>query len=87
MVAGTRSCSHSARLAIRLLRVAARLKLSPDQYASSPQLRAWMEKNWRQKFVPENLLKLWRLKDWGPADDRPAHAQYRRCKPLGSLFD
>ena len=50
-------------------RVAARLKLSPDQYASSPQLRAWVEKNWRQKFVPENLLKVWQLKDWGPADD------------------
>jgi len=50
-------------------RVVARLKLSPEQYASSQQLRAWVEKNWRQKFVPENLLKVWRLKDWGPADD------------------
>jgi hypothetical protein len=29
-----------------------RLKLSPEQYASSPQLRKWVEKNWRQKFVP-----------------------------------
>ena len=49
--------------------VVARLKLSPDQYASSPQLRAWVEKNWRQKFVPERLLKAWRLSDWGPPDD------------------
>jgi hypothetical protein len=49
--------------------VVERLKLSPDQYASSPQLRAWVEKNWRQKFVPENLLKVWRLNDWGPVDN------------------
>jgi hypothetical protein len=50
-------------------RVAARLKLSPDQYASSPELRNWVESNWRQKFVPEALLKAWGLSDWGPPDD------------------
>lgn len=50
-------------------RVAARLKLSPEQYTSSPQLREWVEKNWRQKFVPEKLLKVWHLNDWGPPDD------------------
>lgn len=50
-------------------RVTVRLNLSPDQYASSPQLHAWVEKNWRQKFVPENLLKVWGLKDWGPPED------------------
>lgn len=50
-------------------RVAARLKLSPEQYTSSPQLREWVEKNWRQKFVPEKLLKAWHLNDWGPPDD------------------
>ena len=42
-------------------RVAARLKLSPEQYESSDQLRQWVEKNWQQKFVPEWLLKLWGL--------------------------
>jgi hypothetical protein len=50
-------------------RVAARLKLTPDEYANSPKLRAWAEKFWRQKFVPERLLKAWRLSDWGPPDD------------------
>ena len=50
-------------------RVATRLKLAPDEYTDSPMLRAWAEKNWRQKFVPENLLQAWNLKDWGPPDD------------------
>jgi len=50
-------------------RIAARLKLSPDQYLSSTKLRAWVERNWRQKFVPEKLLKAWGLSDWGPSDD------------------
>lgn len=43
--------------------VAARLDLTPDEYVHSPQLRAWAEKNWRVKFVPEKLLKAWGLKD------------------------
>jgi hypothetical protein len=42
-----------------------RLKLDPDQYATSAQLREWVEKNWRQKFVPEKLLRAWRLSEWG----------------------
>lgn len=46
-------------------RVATRLKLAPDQYQTSPQLREWVEKNWRQKFVPERLLQVWRLSEWG----------------------
>jgi len=50
-------------------RVAAHLKLSPDQYLSSPQLCVWVERNWRQKFVPEKLLKAWGLSDWGSPDD------------------
>jgi hypothetical protein len=39
--------------------VASWLKLSPEQYESSGQLRQWVEKNWQQKFVPESLLKAW----------------------------
>ncbi len=42
-----------------------RLKLDPEQYSSSPQLRDWVEKNWRQKFVPEKLLRAWHLSEWG----------------------
>jgi len=45
-------------------RVAARLKLSPEQYERSGQLRLWVEKNCRQKFVPEWLLKAWGLDIW-----------------------
>jgi hypothetical protein len=45
--------------------VVKRLKLGPEQYASSPQLREWVEKNWRQKFVPEKLLRAWHLSEWG----------------------
>ena len=42
-----------------------KLKLDPEQYSSSAQLREWVEKNWRQKFVPEKLLRAWRLSEWG----------------------
>ena len=45
--------------------VVKRLKLNPEQYASSLQLREWVEKNWRQKFVPEKLLRAWRLSERG----------------------
>jgi len=34
------------------------------EYVTSPQLRTWVEKNCRQKFVPEKLLKLWGLDGW-----------------------
>jgi hypothetical protein len=50
-------------------RVATRLKLSSDQYSTSPQLRDWVEKNWRQKFVPEKLLKVWGLYLWPLSED------------------
>jgi hypothetical protein len=46
-------------------KVVKRLKLGPEQYASSAQLREWVEKNWRQKFVPEKLLRAWHLSEWG----------------------
>ena len=49
-------------------RVVIRLKLSPDQYASSPQLRAWAEKKWREKLVPEYLLKAWGFRAWPLSD-------------------
>lgn len=44
-------------------RIAARLKLSPEHYENSMQLRTWVEKNWRQKFVPERLLEVWRFSE------------------------
>ena len=68
MVAGTGS-RPSPPMPSDFERIVARLKLSPNHYASSPELREWVERNWRQKFVPEKLLKAWGLRDWGPADD------------------
>ena len=45
--------------------VTARLRLKPNQYANSTELRDWVERHWRQKFVPEGLLKVFRLSEWG----------------------
>ena len=36
-----------------------RLRLSPDQYLGSAQLREWVRKNKDQKYVPSELLKAW----------------------------
>lgn len=49
--------------------VTARLRLKPDQYTDSAALRQWVEKNWRQKFVPKSLLKAMRLSEWGLAEE------------------
>ena len=48
--------------------IAARLQLKPDQYATSTKLREWVEKNWREKYVPEKLLRKWRLGEYGFPD-------------------
>jgi hypothetical protein len=45
--------------------ITARLRLQPSQYTDSSELRHWVEKNWRQKFVPESFLKAMRLSEWG----------------------
>ena len=29
----------------------------PAQYATSPELVAWVRRNWRSRYVPESLLK------------------------------
>lgn len=50
-------------------RVVAKLKLSPEQYESSDQLRQWVERYWQQKFVPEKLLKAWGLDFWPLTED------------------
>jgi len=33
------------------------LKLSPDQYQSSAELREWVQRNKDEKYVPPDLLK------------------------------
>ena len=40
-----------------------------DETVPLEDVRDWVERNWRQKFVPEKLLKAWGLRDWGPPDD------------------
>ncbi|MGB9234118.1 MAG: hypothetical protein WCC04_06860 [Terriglobales bacterium] len=32
------------------------LRLSPEQYAESPELRAWVKQNQNDKYVPLDLL-------------------------------
>lgn len=50
-------------------RVVARLRLQPDQYIDSQQLREWAEKNKDVRYIPERLLKAWRLPLRGSIED------------------
>ena len=36
-----------------------KLRLSPDQYLGSVQLKEWVGKNKDQKYLPSDLLKAW----------------------------
>jgi hypothetical protein len=38
-----------------------KLRLKPDQYFKSAQLREWARTNRNSKYVPESLLKAWGL--------------------------
>jgi len=40
-----------------------RLSLSPDEYEHSAQLKAWVQKNKDQKYVPPNLLQAWNMRE------------------------
>jgi hypothetical protein len=39
--------------------VARKLKLQPDQYITSTQLRQWVSCNKNSKYIPEPLLEAW----------------------------
>ena len=39
--------------------VVRKLRLSPAEYEGSIQLKAWVQKNKDQKYVPSNLLQAW----------------------------
>jgi len=39
--------------------VVKKLRLAPADYGTSLQLREWAQKNKDQKYVPDDLLKLW----------------------------
>ena len=48
--------------------IAKKLSLDPEQYETSSELREWARKYRNSRFVPEKLLKAWRLDEW-PLDD------------------
>jgi hypothetical protein len=37
------------------------LRLRPDQYVASAQLRKWCETNRNRFYIPESLLKAWSI--------------------------
>ena len=39
--------------------VVRKLRLSPAEYEGSIQLKAWVQKNKDQKYVPSSLLQAW----------------------------
>jgi hypothetical protein len=39
--------------------VVKKLSLSPSEYEGSIQLKAWVQKNKDQKYVPSSLLQAW----------------------------
>jgi hypothetical protein len=50
-------------------RVVARLRLKPDEYVASSELREWAEANKDTRYVPERLLKAWGVSLRGSIDD------------------
>jgi hypothetical protein len=36
-------------------------KLKPDEYVNSEPLRQWAQRNSQSKYIPESLLKAWKL--------------------------
>jgi len=42
-------------------RTVSEFKLRPDEYATSTQLRLWVEQNRNSRYVPEYLLRAWKL--------------------------
>jgi hypothetical protein len=42
--------------------VVRKLRLSPAEYEGSIQLKAWVQKNKDQKYVPSSLLQAWDVK-------------------------
>ena len=39
--------------------VVRKLRLSPEDYGGSLTLKEWVRKNKDQKYIPDDLLKLW----------------------------
>ncbi len=37
------------------------LKLTPDEYESSEELKRWSERNKDSKYIPQDLLQAWNI--------------------------
>ena len=59
-----RPITPAPALATEFELLAKRLRLAPEAYASSRELRIWCEKNRNRVYVPE-----WLLQEWGIAVD------------------
>lgn len=40
-------------------KITIKYQLAPDKYRYSSKLKDWVRKNYKYKFVPEDLLKMW----------------------------
>jgi hypothetical protein len=58
---GTVGIQKQATPTCRFEQIANRLGLTPDQYATSAELRAWVEQNLNTFYVPTALLSEWHL--------------------------
>jgi hypothetical protein len=38
-----------------------KFKLKPEEYVNSENLRKWAERNSNSKYIPESLLRAWKL--------------------------
>jgi len=56
-----RTCILGVMPSTEFERFAASLKLKPDEYLGSKELREWALCNVRSHFVPEDLLLAWNL--------------------------
>lgn len=40
-------------------KIATKYQLGPESYSRSDKLKTWVRKNYKSKYVPEELLKMW----------------------------
>jgi hypothetical protein len=60
--AGLRPCARGPAVPSSFEEVVEELGLSPEEYETSPALKAWVRKNKNQKYVPPELLERWGLR-------------------------
>jgi hypothetical protein len=58
---GKPDLNHATSAACSFEEMVKKLRLSPQEYGASAQLKAWAQKNKDHKYVPSNLLEMWGL--------------------------